>query len=129
MLDPDYRCGAYDAWARRGMRGLKRDHTARVVIREHARQQFPSDLLIWAGDFNQSLHGPNQIGSMLGRSMLLDALTSLGLTAWNASERHAAPGLRAIDLICSSSHRSARAVTVMEVPPNVSDHFGYLVDL
>jgi len=90
------------------------------------------DLVLWAGDFNQTLEGPANGGSDARRCLLRDVLNSMGYAAWNASAAHAIRGLCVVDLICGPSDRTApkqgridpvREGTVM------SDHAGYWVEI
>jgi hypothetical protein len=57
-------------------------------------------MIVWAGDFNQSMLGPNLTGSTSGRQQVAAAFKALNLVAWNANEPHSKPGMGAIDLIC-----------------------------
>lgn len=96
------------------------------------RAQHPDHTLIWAGDFNQPLVGPNRGFSGANRELLCAALVELNLTAWNQNLAHARPGYFAIDLICGPTDRTVRGVS--RVDPAVdgltlSDHAGYLLDL
>jgi endonuclease/exonuclease/phosphatase family metal-dependent hydrolase len=63
------------------------------------RRRHPDHVLVWAGDFNQTLAGPNHGGSAARREALQRALDELGLVAWNAAA-DGTDGLHAIDLIC-----------------------------
>lgn len=89
---------------------------------------FSGALLIWAGDFNQSLSGPNKGGSDEARQLLREALSDLGLAAWNEHARHKIETLKAIDLICGPSARPVTSVSRID-PNKLSDHAGYLVTL
>ena len=73
---------------------------AQVGQIETLQQLSPGALVLWIGDFNQTLEGPNYGGSRASRQMLLDALSSLDMNAYNSASQHAAPGMCAIDLIC-----------------------------
>jgi hypothetical protein len=92
----------------------------------------PSATVLWAGDFNQSLLGPNHGGTTVGRQLLQASLDGLGFDAWNRAEAHAASGMCAIDLICGPS--SCSVSHVGRIDPHLdgqrlSDHAGYFVDL
>jgi hypothetical protein len=98
---------------------------------ERLRASFPGELVIWAGDFNQSLVGPNWTGSTAGRALLVDALRGLGLTAWNAESPHAKTGMRAIDLVCGDA-RQIHGVEVIDCARDgrdISDHNGYIIEV
>lgn len=91
-------------------------------------ERYPGALVVWAGDFNQSLIGPNFSGSSEGRRLLGEALDSLGFVAWNAEAAHAAEGLCAIDLVCGPRVRPVVAVERI-APGRESDHAGYVVEV
>jgi hypothetical protein len=97
------------------------------------RRNHDHDLIIWAGDFNQSLAGPIRGGSRQKRRDLADALKALGLEAWNGLMAHASEGLCAVDLICGP--RDLLPTAKGRIDPlssdNVlmSDHAGYWLDL
>ena len=97
-------------------------------------QLSPGALVLWIGDFNQTLEGPNYGGSRASRRKLHDALSSLGMTAYNSSSQHARPGMCAIDLICGPASRLRSDRPVGDINPieeggPLSDHAGYYVDL
>jgi hypothetical protein len=106
-------------------------HEQVADIRE-LRRRFEQDVIIWAGDFNQTVSGPHRSGSKAKRAALLQAFQELGFAAWNGDARHAAPGLHAIDLICGPCeiipvdqgriHPVHNGVTM-------SDHAGYWIEL
>jgi endonuclease/exonuclease/phosphatase family metal-dependent hydrolase len=94
--------------------------------------QREAELVIWAGDFNQTLEGTTQGGSESRRSLLLAALDSLGYEAWNASAQHAISGMCSIDLLCGPRERTP--VSQGRIDPVrdgivMSDHAGYWVRL
>ena len=96
------------------------------------KERFPRDLIVWAGDFNQSLTGHNRGGSRARRDLLRSTLERLGLKAWNSEAPHARSPSLAVDLISGPITRSAKLVEV--IPPDVdgnviSDHAGYIVEI
>ena len=96
------------------------------------RRRFEHDEIVWAGDFNQTVTGPNRSGSHAKRRALVDALKSARLEAWNGDAAHAKDGLCAVDLICGApSERPTRLGRIEPVRDRVvmSDHAGYWVDL
>jgi hypothetical protein len=95
-------------------------------------KSYPDALVVWAGDFNQSLTGPNVVGSARGRVALGAALEGLGFQAWNSEQVHAHAALRTIDLICGPVEQPIRSVERIDPVTNgrrLSDHAGYVVDL
>jgi len=96
------------------------------------RARWPDHTLIWAGDFNQTLSGPNYGGSNARRHLLQAALDELDLVAWNQDAAHAKPSMHAVDLICGPANRTRRKVT--KFGPSLgahtlSDHAGYVVEI
>lgn len=95
-------------------------------------EEHPEHVLVWAGDFNQSLAGPTHGGSEVRRRLLREALEALDLEAWNADTAHACEGGRAIDLLCGRRDlcvtRSGRIDPVRDGVV-MSDHAGYWVDI
>lgn len=88
--------------------------------------------MIWAGDFNQHVSGPNHGGSAAKREALVRALEGLGLVAWNREAAHDAEGLRAIDLICGPRELPVRAqgrIAATREGVRMSDHAGYWVEI
>jgi endonuclease/exonuclease/phosphatase family metal-dependent hydrolase len=88
--------------------------------------------VIWAGDFNQSLAGPTSGGSEARRSLLRDALASLGYAAWNGIAAHASAGMCAVDLICGREEEGIEAQGRIDPRHGdivMSDHAGYWVDI
>jgi endonuclease/exonuclease/phosphatase family metal-dependent hydrolase len=99
---------------------------------EELRRRYPSQVVIWAGDFNQTISGPNHGGSATKREALLRALDELGLVAWNASAAHAVERMHAIDLICGPREISIARQGRMEPALDgvvMSDHAGYWVEV
>ena len=99
---------------------------------ERLRRRYKPDVIIWAGDFNQTVSGANHGGSRANRTALTDALDGLGFKAWNGEAHHAQAGLNAVDLICGP--RGQRLVGQGRIDPvtsdgvQMSDHAGYWVE-
>lgn len=88
--------------------------------------------VIWAGDFNQSLHGSLAGGSNERRTLLRSTLAALGLVAWNGEAAHACEGACAVDLLCGpASLTVTRSERIDPVSDGIrmSEHAGYWVDL
>jgi endonuclease/exonuclease/phosphatase family metal-dependent hydrolase len=88
--------------------------------------------VIWAGDFNQTLMGPNLGGSASGRAALESTLAKLNFTAWNAGAAHCRPGMCAVDLICGPKSITPTAqgrIDPVSGGTVMSDHAGYWVEL
>ena len=94
-------------------------------------QQRFGELVVWVGDFNQTLAGPLWGGSATRRALLAQALASIGYAAWNADAEHATDGMRAVDLICGP--REHAIVRQGRIDPRrgdviMSDHAGHWVE-
>jgi hypothetical protein len=95
-------------------------------------QQRIGELVVWAGDFNQTLAGPLWGGSATRRAMLAQALASIGYAAWNEDAEHARARMRAIDFICGPADWELAARGRLEPSRDglvMSDHAGYWVEL
>lgn len=95
------------------------------------RERF-GELVVWAGDFNQTLTGPLWGGSEARRGLLVQGLDSIGYSAWNEGALHAEPGMSAVDFICGPASR--RVAAQGRIDPSrgalaLSDHAGYWVEL
>lgn len=92
----------------------------------------PNEMVVWAGDFNQTLAGPLWGGSRTRRERLASALTSIGYAAWNEHAPHAMAGMSAVDLVCGPAeclpNRQGR-IDRMRGAVTMSDHAGYWVDI
>ena len=120
---------------------LVRPGEAFVDVFKRALEEQQSDLLnlqrggalvVWAGDFNQSVDGPNHGGSREGREALNRCLADLGFAAWNGRARHAHEGLFAIDLICGNKDQAILEqgrIDPIRGGVRMSHHAGYWVDI
>ncbi len=108
------------------------------VLREQAKdvfelqQRFPAAFVLWAGDFNQRLEGPNYGGRTSSRTELESALSALRMQAWNRLSGHAQPSMCAIDLICGPVDRQPRSISRIDPfdgSSALSDHAGYFIDV
>jgi endonuclease/exonuclease/phosphatase family metal-dependent hydrolase len=88
--------------------------------------------VIWAGDFNQTVSGPNWGGSNDRRYLLNETLNSLELLPWNGKADHAMAGMCAVDLICGPKEcvfESPGRIDPARGTLTMSDHAGYWVEL
>jgi endonuclease/exonuclease/phosphatase family metal-dependent hydrolase len=109
---------------------FKRVLGEQVIDVEGLQRRYPEPV-IWAGDFNQTVAGPNLGGSAERRALLNDALAELGCVAWNATAAHASAGMYAIDLICGPrDHEPVRQGRIDPALDGVaaSDHAGYWIE-
>ena len=96
------------------------------------RVRFPDRMIIWAGDFNQSLVGRNLTGSKSGREQLSSALKHLDLVAWNSNAPHSRTDMCAIDLVCGPDVDRIPRIELIPTHQEgrkLSDHMGYVVQL
>ena len=110
---------------------------ARVLASQEAdvaslRATYPDAVVLWVGDFNQTLCGPNFGGSAQKRHSLTLSLQRLGMVAWNADARHALDRMCAIDLVCGPKEVAVGDVTYVDPAAGgvvLSDHAGYVVEV
>ncbi|WP_159081278.1 endonuclease/exonuclease/phosphatase family protein [Nocardioides sediminis] len=119
-------CGAKPPW-------IGKDHAARTesAISELASNLGQTQPLVWGGDWNHALTGPEHAGSHSGRRAVLGALKSFGLEAPTADLPHAIDGLLSIDHVAVPVGRRAAAsrVSAERSGRRLSDHDAYVVDL
>jgi endonuclease/exonuclease/phosphatase family metal-dependent hydrolase len=82
--------------------------------------------LVWGGDFNHALEGPEHAGSRTGRASIRTLLDDLGLRAVTSSLPHRLGG-NSIDHIALPSSAVVHAVDLCDAR-TLSDHDAYLVD-
>ena len=93
---------------------------------------YPGVVVLWVGDFNQTLCGANFGGSAQKRHALESSLQRLGMVAWNAKARHARDGMCAVDLVCGPKELVVGDVTYVDPAASgevLSDHAGYVVEV
>jgi hypothetical protein len=85
--------------------------------------------VVWGGDFNQALSGPESAGSMGGRRLLDQAFASVGLTCTTSGVGHLNEEYCAIDHISVSRSWSADTAVRLTPPSSegkaLSDHACY----
>ena len=108
------------------------DHPSRVAATLEALRPFLAAQadLVWGGDWNHALHGPERAGSSRGRADLLQLLLDLGLGVATSELAHALPGLRSIDHVAARlpTQRAERVVAELG-HRRLSDHDLSVVDL
>jgi hypothetical protein len=88
--------------------------------------------LIWGGDWNHALNGPEHAGSKGGRRHVLAAVEALGLVVPTATLTHRIPGLRTIDHVAvprTASIQAAERVAAQHQEKSLSDHDAYIVTI
>ena len=87
----------------------------------------PSGELVWGGDWNHALSGPEYAGSKAGRQHVLDTLAARHLDVPTRNEPHRIAGLLSIDHIAVPHGWTASAQRI--TADGLSDHDAYLVEL
>ncbi|MGO4602502.1 hypothetical protein [Terrabacter sp. 2YAF2] len=107
---------------------------ARVLSRHQAAilEAREDDVVVWGGDFNQTLSGTEEVGSSSGRQALGAAFESLDLRVVTRDARVIASNAYAIDHIAVAHHLDT--VSAMCVLPTardgaLSDHPAYLAEV
>lgn len=92
----------------------------------------PDGPLVWGGDWNHALAGPERAGSGTGRAAIREALDRWHLAPATTHLPHALPGLSSIDHIALADHvgvtRAARVVAQDSRGRRLSDHDLYTVE-
>jgi hypothetical protein len=107
------------------------DHPARVASTLKLLAPFLHERtdLVWGGDWNHSLAGPERAGSRAGRMDLLALVEDLGLCVPTAGLSHHLAGLLSIDHVAlrSGAEEARRIAAVAEDGERLSDHDFYIV--
>jgi hypothetical protein len=117
-------CGGQPPWVGHGH--AERTRAALDVLASAA----SDGPLVWGGDWNHALHGPEHAGSKAGRAALLATIDRLGLAVPTAQLGHQLPGLLSIDHIAVPTTWRCKAsrVSALLDGTQLSDHDIYLVD-
>lgn len=92
----------------------------------------PRGGLVWGGDWNHSLFGPEWAGSKAGRVHIEDALNELGLQVPTRGLGHRLDGVGTIDHVAVSRAATvadARRVSGIGPDGALSDHDAYVVEI
>ncbi len=84
--------------------------------------------LVWGGDWNHAMSGPEEGGNRTGRRHLLDAVERLSLQVPTAALSHWIDGHLSIDHIAVGAHRRVNGVSRV-LARGLSDHDCYVIDL
>lgn len=90
----------------------------------------PREGLVWGGDWNHSLSGPEHAGGKTGRAHLLSTIDALGLEPATRHLAHPAEGLLSIDHVAlprGTQVLSSEAVSAVDAGRRLSDHDAYVV--
>jgi hypothetical protein len=84
--------------------------------------------LVWGGDWNQSLTGPERAGSLAGRATLVALLDDLEMVVPTAVLSHHIAGLRSIDHVAlRGGVEQTKRVAALDETKRLSDHDLYQV--
>lgn len=93
----------------------------------------PAERLVWGGDWNHALDGPELTGSRAGREAIRSAVARLGLTVVTAGLSHRLDGRGTIDHVAvpvgTSVVRPAEQVPMQDEGRHLSDHDAYVVEV
>lgn len=110
--------------------GTHAERTARAL--DTLVGNLPRNDLVWGGDWNHSLVGPEWAGSKAGRAHLEGALEELGLQVTTRDLPHRIDGVGTIDHIAVSREATvvdARRVSGIGTDGALSDHDAYVIEL
>lgn len=102
------------------------------VTLERIIDRLPTTGLIWGGDWNHSLAGPQLVGSREGRMHIRAAIDALALQVPTATLEHRESGIFTIDHIAVPATRqvvSAKRIVASVNTERLSDHDAYVVEL
>lgn len=111
--------------------GTNTAERTRVAL-DNLLKHLPRSGLIWGGDWNHALDGPEVAGSLTGRSYIRDAVKELDLKVPTEELLHHLPGLLTIDHIAVGKGivvASAKRIEASEGGRRLSDHDIYVVEI
>lgn len=92
-----------------------------------------AERLVWGGDWNHAMAGPEHAGSMAGREHILAAVDALELEVATTDLPHRVEGLLSIDHVAVHQHSrvfdARRVVAVGADDRPLSDHDAYVLDV
>lgn len=103
------------------------ERTARTVHRISGVLTESVGPVIWGGDWNNSLEGPNPAGTAMGRAAILTAIDQLGLQVPTTSSEHLRAGLRSIDHVAVPRSWTAAPAERIDAG-GLSDHAAYVLE-
>ncbi|WNV74131.1 endonuclease/exonuclease/phosphatase family protein [Geodermatophilus sp. DSM 44513] len=102
------------------------DRTGRAIDR--LLERVLTRRVVWGGDWNHALFGPEQAGGKKGRAHVFRALSRLELNVPTAHLPHRIPGLLSIDHVAVPADRAVLHVERVSAE-GLSDHDCYVVEL
>lgn len=116
-------CGARHPWI-----GSRHEEKTQAAVRSILQSLRGS--VVWGGDWNHALHGPEYAGSRVGRSHIENAVSQLGLQVPTERLPHRIKGLLSIDHIAvptGAMVQAAERVAAATDEGRLSDHDSYVV--
>ncbi len=89
---------------------------------------FSADV-VWGGDWNQTMTGPNYGGTRIGRAAIENLLARRGLFLATRDLPHRESGMAAIDHIAVPDDWTIKSAKRLIVPSRLSDHDAYVVEV
>jgi hypothetical protein len=105
------------------------DQASRTVDAVHSLDHLFSGAVVWGGDWNQTMAGPNYGGTTIGRGAIDDLLERRGLSLATRDLPHRAPGMVAIDHIAVPREWVIESAECLPVPSHLTDHDAYVIDV
>jgi hypothetical protein len=115
-------CGSDEPW-----KGARHADKMMAVL-DDLHSLWASDELVWGGDWNQTLLGPDWAGSAGGREHVIESMAELGLQVPTAGLSHQIHGHGSIDHIAVGPAKPVASVERVDGAP-LSDHDAYVVQL
>jgi hypothetical protein len=85
--------------------------------------------VVWGGDWNQTMTGPNYGGTTKGRAAIEDLLARRGLHLATRDLPHRTPGMAAIDHIAVPQHWTINCAERLPALSRLTDHDAYVIDV
>jgi hypothetical protein len=85
--------------------------------------------VVWGGDWNQTMAGPNYGGTRIGRAAIEDLLARRGLLLPTRVLPHRVAGMATIDHIAVPPGWTITSAERLPVPKRLTDHDVYVVDV
>jgi hypothetical protein len=116
-------CGSRPPWV-----GARHGEKTQATVRDLVNAFDGS--VVWGGDWNHALHGPEYAGSQAGRAHIVEAIRRLQLQTPTEDLPHRIEGLLSIDHVAVPAGRvvlAAERVVASTAEKRLSDHDAYVV--
>jgi hypothetical protein len=105
------------------------DQASRTVDAVRSLDRGFGDDVVWGGDWNQTMAGPNYGGTTIGRAAIDDLLHRRRLLLATRDLPHRAPGMAAIDHISVPRTWTIKNAEHVPVPSRLTDHDAHVIDV